>query len=81
MQESLRTAKKAVGAKQVARALRNGQALHVFLASDADPKVTEPIVRLCEEANVPHEMVSSMVTLGKHCGISVGSAVAATIKI
>lgn len=79
MPEALQTAKKAVGAKQVGRALKNGQATRVFLAEDADPKVTEPIAHLCEGDGVPVEFVRSMVTLGKACGISVGSAVAAIV--
>lgn len=79
MLESLQSAHKAVGVKQVGRALRNGQAEKVFLAEDADPKVTEPIASLCERLSVPVESVHTMTALGKACGISVGSAVAAII--
>lgn len=72
--------KKAVGAKQVGRALRNGEALRVYLAQDADPKVTEPIEILCKKQSVPMEKVGSMSELGKACGIAVGSAVAAVVE-
>lgn len=80
MLEALKTAPKAVGAKQVGRALRSGQAKLVFLAEDADPKVTESIASLCKEHLVPVESVHTMASLGKACGISVGSAVAALLK-
>lgn len=80
MLETLQTATKAVGVKQVGRALRNGQAKRVFLAEDADPKVTEPIAFLCEQLSVPCESVHTMTVLGKACGISVGSAVAAIVE-
>ncbi len=70
---------KVVGAKQVKRALESGRALAVFLASDADPGLTGPISDLCAEKGVTVETVSSMRELGKACGISVGSAVAATV--
>lgn len=80
MLEKLRTAHKVTGAKQVGRALKNGQATCVFLAEDADPRVTEPIVALCSEQSIPVESVATMSRLGELCGISVGSAVAATIE-
>lgn len=70
---------KVVGAKQVRRALESGRALTVFLADDADPKVTGPISEACAEKGVEAETVPSMKELGKACGISVGAAVAATV--
>ena len=80
MLEALKTANKAVGVKQVGRALRNGQVLCVYLAEDADPKVTEPIELLCDNQSISVEKVKSMSGLGKACGIAVGSAVAAVVK-
>ncbi len=70
---------KVVGAKQVRRALEAGRALTVFLAADADPRVTEPIAAACAEKGVKAETVPSMRELGKACGISVGAAVAAAV--
>ena len=49
MLTDLKSAKKVTGAKQVTRALKNGTARRVFLAQDADPRVTEPIELLCRE--------------------------------
>lgn len=68
-----------VGAKQVKRAIEAGNVQKVFLADDADPRVTRPIADLCAEKGVEVEAVPSMRELGKACGISVGAAVAASV--
>ena len=70
---------KVVGAKQVKRALEAGRVLTVFLAGDADPRVTGPIAEACAEKGARVELVPSMKELGKTCGISVGAAVAASV--
>ena len=41
-----------VGIKQVKKALREGRALEVILADDADPALTEPLEAACREAGV-----------------------------
>ena len=76
----LNNANKVVGAKQVRRALNDGRACKVFLATDADPRVTGPLAQLAEEKSVPVEELPSMKELGAACGISVGSAVAALLR-
>lgn len=68
-----------VGAKQVRRAVENGTARKVFLSDDADPRLTEPLSRLCAERGVEVESVPAMKALGKACGISVPAAVAAIL--
>lgn len=70
---------KVVGAKQVGRAVESGRAQTVYLAQDADPRVTQPVALICAEKGVKVELVPSMRELGKACGISVGAAVAATV--
>ena len=75
----LNTPGKVVGAKQTRRALNDGRAKKVFLAGDADPRVTEPLARLAEEKGVAVETVSTMKELGASCGIAVGSASAALV--
>ena len=37
-----------VGSKQIRKALCSGKASWVFLAKNADPAITEPIVALCQ---------------------------------
>lgn len=71
---------KVVGVKQSRRAILEGKAIQVFLAQDADPKITEPLEEICAEHKVPVQMVSSMKSLGEACRISVGAAVAALVK-
>ena len=71
---------KVVGVKQTKRALCDGKAVLVYLANDADPRVTGPIETLCSEKSVPVERVANMKELGSACGIAVGSAVAALLE-
>lgn len=80
MLSELSTAGKVVGAKQVKRALNDGRARRLFLADDADPRVTEPLAALAEEKGVAVEQVPSMKELGAACGIAVGSAAAALVR-
>ena len=79
MLAELNTPQKVVGAKQTKRALADGRAKRLFLAADADPRVTEPLSRLAGEREVPVETVSTMKELGAACGIAVGSAAAALV--
>lgn len=79
MSTQMMTMEKVVGAKQVKRALRDGKARRVFLAKDADPRVTEPIAQQCLELGVGLVYVSGMKELGAACGIHVGAAVVAAL--
>ena len=72
--------KLAVGAKQLRKALHNGKAGQVFLARNADPAITEPLVALCKRCGVPVYWVGSMRELGNACGIEVGASAAAALK-
>ena len=76
MLHELNNADKLVGAKQAKRALNDGRAKKLFLALDADPRVTDPLAALAVEKSVPVEEVPTMKELGAACGIAVGSAVA-----
>ncbi|MBE6085973.1 MULTISPECIES: ribosomal L7Ae/L30e/S12e/Gadd45 family protein [Selenomonas] len=78
--EALKTAKRVIGIKQVAKAVKREAATEVFIADDADAKVVEPLETLCTEQNVPVSRVSSMKELGTACNIEVGAAAAAAIK-
>lgn len=79
MLQELKTANKVVGIKQLKKSLRAGKAVHVFLADDADPMVTEPLLTDCNAAGVEVTKVPTMQELGRACGISVGAAAAAII--
>ena len=68
-----------VGSKQLRKALQSGRATCVFLASNADPAITEPIEAMCLQKSVECIWVRSMLELGHSCGIDVGAAAAATV--
>ena len=71
--------KRVVGVKQSRKAIREGRACRVCLASDADPALTEPIAAECAAASIPVETGRTMTQLGQACGISVGAAVVAEL--
>ena len=79
MLDELKTARKVVGIKQLRKSLKGGQVVRVYLAEDADPRVTEPVEVLCREKGIAVEHVPAMKELGAACGIAVGSAVAALV--
>ena len=72
--------KMVVGAKQLRKALISGRAQYVFLAENADPRLTEPIEKMCLEASVHYTWVPRMADLGSACGIEVGAAAAAVLN-
>jgi len=78
---ALKTAPKVIGAKQVAKAVEKGVAGLVYLAEDADIRVTTPVRELCSRAGVAIKAVPSMAELGRACGIEVGAAAVALIKL
>ena len=69
-----------VGAKQLRKALQSGMAVAVYLAENADPAITEPIVAMCAERNIQPIWVRSKEELGRRCGIEVGAAAAAVVR-
>ena len=79
MLSQLKEGARVVGVKQTRRAILDGRAARVFLAEDADPKVTAPVEELCARQNIPVERVPHMRELGSACGIAVPSAVAALL--
>lgn len=75
--ERLSGSEKVVGLKQVRRAVTGGSVNLVFLACDADPRLTESLEALCSEHGVATVWDYTMAQLGKACGIAVGTAAAA----
>ncbi len=80
MLTQLKTQEKVVGAKQTRRAVEGDAAATVFLAEDANERVTAPIEMLCQAHGVPVVRVPTMRQLGEACGIPVGATTAAIVK-
>jgi len=77
--EELTAKKKVVGLKQTRRAVTEGCAEKVYVACDADPALTEPLLQLCRSKGVNTVEVNSMKELGRACAIAVGTAAAAVL--
>lgn len=71
--------KLSIGTKQTMKMVESGKAKQVFVAQDADPRITSKVVNLCAKVGVDVIYVDSMKKLGKACGIDVGAAVAASL--
>lgn len=66
-----------VGTKQTLKAIKNGEVKEVIIAEDADRRVTNKVVAVAKERQVPVVRVESTKKLGKACGIEVGAAAVA----
>ncbi|MGE4548527.1 MAG: L7Ae/L30e/S12e/Gadd45 family ribosomal protein [Intestinibacillus sp.] len=80
MLSQLRAAAKVVGVKQSKKVIRDGGAAAVFVASDAEARVTRPILELCQELRVEVTEVPTMQELGRAAGIDVGAAVVVQLR-
>jgi large subunit ribosomal protein L7A len=69
-----------IGTKQATKMIEAGKAQEVFIAKDADPRVTTKVIALCKKMGVQVTYVDSMKLLGKACGIEVGAAIAAVVN-
>ena len=69
-----------VGVKQFKKALRDDRAIKTYLAQNADPVVTDPVVEMCKSHNIPWVWVRTMKELGQVCGIEVGAAAVTAVK-
>jgi len=72
--------KKTVGFRQTLKAIQKGQARAVYVAMDADRRVIDPVIRVCQARGIPLIQVESMRELGSACGISVNCATAAVTE-
>ena len=68
-----------IGSKQTMKMVEQRKTNLVYVAQDADPRLKNNIVRLCEMAGVPITWSETMKCLGETCGIEVGAAMAAVI--
>lgn len=80
MISELRTAAKVVGVKQSKKVIRDGGAVAVFVASDAETRVIRPILELCRELEIEVVEVPTMQELGHAAGIDVGAAVVVQLR-
>lgn len=78
--ESLRAVKKVIGVKQALRAVEKNVADMVYLAEDADKRVTAPLKDASLRNGVAVKLAPSMEELGKACGIAVGAAAVAVLR-
>ena len=79
MPNELTNSARVVGVKQVRRALNAGRAKRLYLARDADPRLTLTLAEQAREQGVETLWLGSMKELGRNCGIAVGAAVAASV--
>lgn len=79
-EEAIKAGKVKVGTKQTMKAVELGSAARVFVARDADTRITSKVIQLCQHRGIPVTYVDSMKQLGKTCGIEVGAAMAALLK-
>lgn len=78
--DTLKTAKKVIGIKQVTKAVNKGLCERVFIAQDADSRVVGPLRKLCGGASVEIVEAATMTELGRACAIEVGAAAVAVLK-
>lgn len=77
----LKTENKVVGIKQVKRALTSHEVEILYIANDADQDIKDQILDLAKDDEMQVVELESMKELGHECGIDVGAATAALLKI
>lgn len=79
--EALKQAEqRTVGVKQTQKAVARQAAEVVYIACDADERVTGKLLELCEANHVPTVTTESMLEIGRACSINVKAAAAAVLK-
>ena len=68
-----------IGSKQVKNAVKCGKAKKVYIASDSDSEIIEPVIALANECGVEVSYIPTRSELGKIFGINVKSACAADL--
>jgi large subunit ribosomal protein L7A len=67
------------GSKQTIKAVEAGKVGQVFVATDAEERVLQPVLEACARQNIPVHYAGTMEELGKACGIKVNAAMAAIL--
>ncbi len=79
--EALKQAEqRTVGVKQTEKAVVRQATAIVYIAKDADERVTARLQELCEEHNVPLDCSETMLNIGRACSINVKAAAAAVLE-
>lgn len=73
--------KKVVGAKQTLKVVKTGMAQEVYVAMDADVRITRSVIDACKLFDVEVIYVDSMKKLGNMVSIDVGAAIACVLKV
>ena len=69
-----------VGTRQTVKTIENNSAREVYVARDAEERITLPIIQSCKEKGLPVYYVGIMTELGKACNIKVGAAMCAILE-
>jgi large subunit ribosomal protein L7A len=72
--------KKIVGAKQALKAVKADMAKAVYVAMDAEPRITKTVIETAKQHNVEIIYIETMHRLGTMCSIEVGAAIACVLK-
>lgn len=78
--DTLKNTNHVIGIKQVTKAIKRGQAKKIFIAADAEARVTEPLIEIAKAQDVLLETLATMKELGAACGIEVGAAAVAVLE-
>lgn len=81
LMEKLKTPYKVIGIKQTKAAIRDGKAMTVYIADDADFSVISDVIELCRSAGIDPVHVPTLKELGRACGIDVPCAAASVLKM
>ncbi|MBS4534047.1 ribosomal L7Ae/L30e/S12e/Gadd45 family protein [Clostridium sp. D2Q-14] len=80
MLSELKDKKKVVGSKQAKRLLMKDDVSLLYVAKDADKKITDELVQIANEKSVKLVFIENMKELGEACGIDVCAATVAILK-
>lgn len=72
--------KKIVGAKQTLKVVKNDMTEVVYVAMDAESRVTKSVVDACKAHNIEVVYIDTMQKLGDMVSIDVGAAIACVLK-
>ena len=78
--EKLRTARTVAGIHQVCKAVRNGAAEMVFIASDVDGRVLGSLLAACGGAGIIPDRSATKAQLGAAVRLDVGAAAVAVLR-